>query len=557
MMLTITGFILENENYSVFRGKNGSARFFLTGNKKYCIRANDIPVSPFIFYTFIGDVDGERRVFRPSSVSFLPMVKNILFHEKLHLFFERKKYTETIFGEEFEKCVSTFPELGFWRSPQTYMDISSIYDFNDVIEWSLHTCSGLLSILQTDPYSLTYITPYEDMQGIALFMEDVLNQYPITTDRQELYDAAVVAERFTEDPTLVIQYSDIPSHIVSILVSNQFLRVVNGKLVSKYFFDLYEKACQITIIDVSNYKEMHDWCTEKVDTFSYLTNAHLLLDTINIPVPVVLESDDAKTICLYRIDQWSLNDLETVFNQYSPHNVYGIGFSSAGGNRFGYNIMHFTLIPKTISSPIQQDIKIQDLKMVNKKCMVLRVGNTLFHKDILSKIKKCIRTISHKRVSYFTDVNGSHVLFRSMFYDESQWNNFKAKDRVVIDGYRSSFVSKLSYENKKTVKNQPKSKKRRRICRDTQKIVKNKKCVISLDTGEVDDFNHMRFRIKHWGLMRDTVAFSLYEDVIVYFCETVDLAKLHMFSLSCKRLIVVVKENSIIPDDVSYNKINF
>jgi len=542
--------------YPFFKGNENYVCFSLTSNLKIRVKTKQIKPNRYFHYELKGHCDNLSNIFIVESYTIRPMEYSTLFLKRLKEENILIKNTGNI-NHMILESVYDSPEIAVWYDPELYLEIASYYGQTDVFEWSYRTCLGIKKIICSDPYSLSYTSPFEDMCGISLDLEDMVQRHPISLEQRELYDSALVAKKYCTTPMLKLSSSEISQSCLILLQEKQFLEEINGWVVRSHFYDIYRNMFNMTMIRVQDHKELKTWCMEN-DDFVFLTHNRILMDTSIFPFSVVEDITPGSKICLLHLECWTLHDLDMVFKKIRPEDVTGIGFVSSIGNRFGYNVLHcFQDFVPTIKNPIEEVLNFQNWSESNKKVILIRVGENLFHNNILSQLQDYIKKYAHKKVSYIVDSKINYIpwSFRCAISKFRKYGEYHVKERIIHNNNRLTFVKKLTYIS--TRKGSKPPTKRQRLCPSTSSNIPNNKCFVRLENGIEDEFFNLRLKMKHCMVIKDTQSIVIYDDIIIYFCQEINLSKIHSLKLSCKRLFIITTERVVIPDSVVFNPIIF
>lgn len=555
-METLEGVLIQDERHAVVYGDGGYVSFYISGSVR--IKSTTSVVNPFVIYSFTGTYEGPNT-FRVTTTTMSPMEPNRYFHDISRQFIQQNSLANGADGNQslirLRSAIHLCPELSFWFNPKIYRRLRAYYLSSMVYRWSLATCTALVDIIDDDPFSLTYQTPFEEMGGLSINLDTVLSKHAVTEENQNNYNIAVAAEYFCCNGMDPKPESTFPPAIVSSLVESGFVVVIDGMILRKSFYELFQKTQLMNMFSVNNHQEMVEWCTTN-DSLYYLVHPQMIVDPCIFPVPIHVElPSDGSRICLLHLEQWSLNDLRTIFKNYSPNDVTAVGFATSKGNRFGYNAMH--TVPENIPPVPTVDIQTIDFADIGKstaRCVMVKVGANLFHKSILTRVLNVVKKNTRNRMTCIAD-NLTQIPYEFRVLLDGVRSTYVSKERVLLDNMRSSFIDELSFKQSDPTK--PPSK-RRRLCPSTNTYRKKKKCVVALSDGTVGDFKKLRSRMKHWGIMKQNTSLVLFDDIILYLCSAdVDPLIVHSLSLSAKRVVVVVPESVQIIKDYSWELFAF
>jgi len=565
--------VLCDEKHPIFYGSKNYITFFVVNGEKYKIKSNFGNINIFCTYNFEGQFD-EKSVMKISGFDMSPKPPSKeLFQKICQEMYKRDKSFETAKWSHFttewilngskdifqmiDILSLKYSDIAFWSNPGLYSTVYNYYQTKDVFNWSLSVIKDLNENIELNPYRLTFTSPFQEMDGSSIDIAVLQEFLPENDQNKCMYDVCRTAERFCENPTQKLSKGTIPENILETLLSYGFVRVLGGWVVLKRTFDLYEKVKRITLFPVFSNSEVARWCQCHTN-YKFITNNRMITEQCQ-DVDIQYEFTASDSICLYHIEQFTLSDFHRFFDIFDPEQITGVGLPNAIGNYSNYNIFHFLdynipIVPETNYKVGDFDEILKQGKKINNT-IIIRAGNNIFHESVLIRMNDVIKQFTHKKATYTSNKDPYKVpwKFREKLQSADQ-RVFLPKQRVLI-GNSLLFIKRLLF-----VEQNPGGKRKRpAICKTTTEYKKNKKISIELKDCTQIDFNSVRNKIAHYGLIDVNRALSLQEDVIVHFHDGTDITNLFIQSLekSCKQLIIIVSENTSINKLNNWNMIDF
>ena len=560
--------VFEDHKHHIFRGNNDYLVFYVTtGTKIIRVQSYLGDINPFCCYSFKGKYIkdtvflAKQCSFKPSKPNFLLLKKIVSVMSKREKQFPVRRWLSMIHdmdNTDFEKdllpIILSYAEkhtdLAFFCFPDIYSFVQDYYENNKVLLWPLNVCRTLQKMIMEDPYDLTFTSPFPEMVGSVLCIERLQEILPETPENKRRYDECRSAEFFCFNPVRSQDKSTFNQEILHQLIAKDFLCVDGEKVMLKRTYDMYKKVKQMRFLPHSSNQDIHTWCSQNPD-FNYIASKHWLLDAT---FPFSYEIDDNKQNCLLNIELWTLSDIETVLNGRQPTMLYGVGLPTAKGNRAGYNVFHLSdAFGTTIPTVIPKNISLDSLK-TKGECLFLKVGNNIFHSEIIQTIREAYPETRGRKLTFTTTTPIDEVPyeFKKSIKDINN-HVFSPQDRIILNRHHCRRIQKVLLDTTKVEK----KRKRRTHCQSTNAYKPNKKIVIDFKNGESIDFKSIEQNMSHWGLMDYNRILGLREDVIVLLTADVDKMVVRSLMNCCKKLIVVYTKNSLTSDMSSWGLTDF